>query len=188
MGKLYSVSNLLSNISPQRQLRLRLQASFFIMASIPNPQASVQLAKDVPTLKASIKEISSLVKEPTSDLDEAELPGLDRLIDDWYDPEVPVDEGEFMRRILGVFRESTHQEAFNNVVGELPKPQQDAISSFISGDSTAEDVAKNFWPQQAPVASGAAIPASNELHVEFSSLQASKPAKDYIKVKKFSYT
>ena len=95
------------------------------------------LADAVPTLEASLKEISRLVKDPSSDLDEAELPGLYVLIDEWYDPEVENDKEDFMRGILDVFQNSTHKEAYNDVLSRYDQPQQDAINAFVSGQASA---------------------------------------------------
>ena len=156
------------------------------MSSPSKLQDILELPKSVPSLEDSIKEIGRLVKEP-SDLDEAELPGLDVLIDDWYDTNVDVDEGDFMRRILGVFQNSIHKEAYGDVVNQLTQPQQDAVSAFISGDTTAEDAAETLLPQEASVeasmqATEETIP-DNELHVEFSSMKASEPDRVNIRVR-----
>lgn len=157
------------------------------MADVQPFHSSAQLAKGVRTLEDSIKHIGFLVSDKDSKLDEAELPGLDRLTDDWFDPKVNVEEEEFMRRILGVFQESTHKEVFHNVVGELPKPQQDALHSFIAGNSTAKDAAKEFLPHAAPMASSAALTANNEVHIQsFASRPSLFSKKSPIKVRTFS--
>ena len=156
------------------------------MSSPSKPQDILELPISIPSLEDSIKEIGRLVKDP-SDLDEAELPGLDVLIDDWYGTNVDVDEGKFMRRILGVFKGSIHKEAYGDVVNQLTQPQQNAVSAFISGDTTAEDAAEALLPQEASVeasmqATEETIP-DNELHVEFFSIQASKPNRVNIRVR-----
>ena len=156
------------------------------MSSLSKLQGISEFPKSIPSLEDSIKEIGRLVKEP-SDLDEAELPGLDVLINDWYDTNVDVDEGDFMRRILGVFQNSIHKEAYGDVVNQLTQPQQDAVSAFISGDATAEDAAETLLPQEA--SEEAAMQATeekipdNELHVDFSSMQASEPDRVNIRVR-----
>ena len=156
------------------------------MSSLSRHQGILELPKSIPSLEESIKEIGRLVREP-SDLDEAELPGLDVLIDDWYDVNVDVGEEDFMRRILGVFQKPTHKDAYDDVVNQLTQPQQDAVSAFISGDATAEDAAKTLLPQEASVQASMQATegtiSDNELHVEASSMRASEPGRLNIRVR-----
>ncbi|KAG8527946.1 uncharacterized protein KY384_006862 [Bacidia gigantensis] len=135
------------------------------MASTPTSQS---LFSTVPSLEESIKEIGRLVKEP-SDLDEAELPGLDVLINDWYDENVDVGEEEFMRRILGVFRNSSHNEVYDEVLEQYEPSERRAINSFVAGQTTAEDAAKIIVSKDASAATAGV--SNNELHTEVFSTQ-----------------
>lgn len=54
--------------------------------------ANPKTSSDVPTLKSSVQELGRLVGDPNSELPAAELPGLDKLIGDWYDEDINVSE------------------------------------------------------------------------------------------------
>ena len=115
------------------------------MSSLLKLYEKLEIPKSIPSLEDSIKEIGRLVKEP-SDLDEAELPGLDVLINAWYATTVDVDEGEFMRSIIS---------------GDIAA--EDAAKTILSQEESVEPSME---------ATGATIP-SNELHEKFSSVQDS---------------
>ncbi|ENH68064.1 hypothetical protein FOC1_g10001764 [Fusarium oxysporum f. sp. cubense race 1] len=93
----------------------------------------------IPTLQDAVQGLGKLVEDPTSDLDEKELPGLDKLITDWYDEATDVSNEEFTRRILEVFRDSTHNEVYKNVKGQLPPQKELIFDKFVDGNITAED-------------------------------------------------
>lgn len=93
----------------------------------------------IPTLQDVVQGLGKLVEDPTSDLDEKELPGLDELITDWYDEATDVSNEEFTRRILEVFRDSTHNQVYKNVKGQLPPQKELIFDKFVDGNITAED-------------------------------------------------
>ena len=140
------------------------------------------LSESVPSLEESVKEIGRLVKEP-SDLDQAELPGLDGLIDDWYNENVTVDEEEFMRKILGVFKESTHREVYDHVVAQFSPSQQDAINDFVSGQIAAEDAAKVLVPQEPFIETVKTKVPDSESHVQLLSIRKQEPIRTNIRVR-----
>ena len=97
----------------------------------------------LPSLEDSIKELGERIKDPSSDLPAEELPGLDKLIDDWYDEKTYVSEEAFARRILQVFQNSNHNEVYKDVVDKLPSEvHKTTLEDFVSGRITAEDAGK----------------------------------------------
>ncbi|KAI1288717.1 hypothetical protein F5Y03DRAFT_379446 [Xylaria venustula] len=105
-------------------------------------QAEPILPEPVPTLKESVLELGRLISDPQSDLPEEELPGLDKLIDDFYNEDVEVGEEEFTLRILQVFQQSTHSEVYDHVLAQLPPNQQDALEAFVAEKLSAEETEK----------------------------------------------
>ncbi|KAK5242586.1 hypothetical protein LTS06_011426, partial [Exophiala xenobiotica] len=51
-------------------------------------------------------------------IDDDELPGLGHLIDDWFDPHVPVDEEQFVQRFLRVFKQSDKDFTYEKIIGD----------------------------------------------------------------------
>lgn len=156
--------------------------SFVGMANVLETHADLNLPESAPSLEYSIKEIGRFVNEP-SHLDDAELPGLDRLVDDWFNNEVNVSEEEFLCRILAVFKDSTHKEVYHHVVDKFSPSQQDIINAFASGNIAAEDATEVLVPQETSVETAQTKLPDKELHVQFSSLQQAKPVRTNIRVR-----
>ncbi|KAJ4207478.1 hypothetical protein NW767_002728 [Fusarium falciforme] len=146
--------------------------------------APVEAPEPIPTLQNSIKQLGQLVKDPESELDEKELPGLDKLIGDWYDDDTEVTKEAFARRILQVFRDSTHNEVYDDVKSKLPGQRGTVLDKFVDGEITAKDAGALLaelegTPAGAPPVSG--------LHVQNLFLSSAKkdavPDRKFIKVR-----
>ncbi|KAI9692203.1 MAG: hypothetical protein M1822_006433 [Bathelium mastoideum] len=128
----------------------------------------------IPSLQNRVQELGRLVKEP-SDLDEKELPDLDRLIDDWYDKDIDVSEEDFTRRILNVFKNSTHNEVYHQVIDSLPSEHKDVINAFVAEETSAADAGKALTRGATPLEIFKAADPENELHTQAFARTAAKP-------------
>lgn len=146
--------------------------------------APVEAPEPIPTLQDSIQQLGQLVKDPESELDEKELPGLDKLIGDWYDDDTEVTKEAFARRILQVFRDSTHKEVYDDVKSKLPGQRGTVLDKFVDGDISAKDAGALLaelegTPAGAPPVSG--------LHVQNLFVSSAKkdttPDRKFIKVR-----
>lgn len=73
-----------------------------------------------------------------------ELPKLDELIEDWYDDDKDVTREEFARRILQVFRDSSHDEVYQDILSTFPGEEKQILEQFIEGDIGAKEAGENF--------------------------------------------
>jgi hypothetical protein len=112
--------------------------------------AAAAIPETCPTLTDSVKKLAELVSDPDSDLPEDKLPGLDKLINDWYDDGVTVDQEEFARRILSVFKNSTVGETVGEVyekeLNKLLPSHKDAIENFVAGEIDLTSLGKTLAP------------------------------------------
>ncbi|KAM5353643.1 hypothetical protein ACJ41O_000293 [Fusarium nematophilum] len=138
--------------------------------------------ESLPTLTDSIQELGKLVEDPKSDLDEKELPGLDKLISDWYDEGTDVTKEDFARRILDVFRNSTHNEVYDKVKSQLPEERALILEDFVDGKINAEDAGKLLATSEmeAPV-SQAPTPGFPAQNLFLSSTADTEPLRNFIK-------
>jgi len=81
-------------------------------------------------------------------IDDQELPGLRKLIDDWFDPKTDVDEEQFARRFLHVFKQSDEDFTYEKVIGDYDEGEQEIFNDFVDGKITAEEAAKRYSPFQ----------------------------------------
>ncbi|KAI3322294.1 hypothetical protein HD806DRAFT_545422 [Xylariaceae sp. AK1471] len=142
-----------------------------------NPQADLSLSEPILTLQGYVQELGKLIEDPTSNLPEEELPGLDKLIKDWFDKDIEVSEEEFAIKILEVFKKSTHNEVYEQVLSQLPSQQKDAVEAFLDGSISAE-LADICLTQGIPISKA---PMAMQQWDNISSLQAAVPKRQYIK-------
>ncbi|KAI8717644.1 FAD-binding PCMH-type domain-containing protein [Fusarium sp. LHS14.1] len=137
--------------------------------------APVETPEPIPTLQDSIQQLGQLVKDLESELDEKELPGLDKLI---------VTKEAFARRILQVFRDSTHNEVYDDVKSNLPGQRGTVLDKFVDGAISAKDAGALLAELEGTPAG--ATPASG-LHVQnlvlTSAKKATTPDRKFIKGK-----
>lgn len=105
---------------------------------------------------AGISHGSSLRDSPTSvtdcilglkeKIDSKKLPGLPELIDDWFDPKTEVDEEQFVRRFLHVFKASDQDFTYEQIVGDYDYEIQGIFNDFVDGKINAQDAAKRYRP------------------------------------------
>ncbi|KAJ8128011.1 hypothetical protein O1611_g5625 [Lasiodiplodia mahajangana] len=129
------------------------------MAAVSRQESS-STSESVPTLQRSMQELARRLQDPNSDLPEQELPGLYELIDDWYSENSSVTQEDFARRILEVFKNSTHNEVYARALQQLPEIVQSVIGDFVAQKKTAEEASK-FLAHRTPMAAAfMGIPAS----------------------------
>lgn len=62
-----------------------------------------------------------------------EVPGLKSLLDDYIDPAVAVDNVDFVRRLLQVFRDSTTDDTYQDLLAKHTEDEQQKIADFVAG-------------------------------------------------------
>lgn len=128
------------------------------------------------TLQEKIEHLGDLVRDPKSDLGTDELPHLPELIDDWYNTDVDVTKEEFHRRILGVFKDSKHEEVYNGVMAQLPDETRKVLEAFIDGDKTAEEAGQAI-KEVAPLELGVSSASSNFQTFSMMAQQVTPPSR-----------
>ncbi|KAJ9628288.1 hypothetical protein H2204_009405 [Knufia peltigerae] len=81
-------------------------------------------------------------------IDTDELPGLTNLIDDWFDPNVPVNEEQFLRRFLHAFKQSSKDFAYEKIIGDYDDEVQGIFNDFVDGKLDAQQAAEKYRPYQ----------------------------------------
>ncbi|KAF4448372.1 hypothetical protein F53441_8180 [Fusarium austroafricanum] len=128
------------------------------------------------TLQEKIEHLGDLVRDPKSDLGSDELPHLPELIDDWYNTDVDVTKEEFHRRILGVFKDSKHEEVYHGVMAQFPDETRQILEAFIDGDKSAEQAGEAI-KQTAPQAVGVSDTSSHTQTFSMVAQQVTLPGK-----------
>ncbi|KAK5532106.1 hypothetical protein LTR23_009698 [Exophiala sp. CCFEE 6169] len=81
-------------------------------------------------------------------IDDDELPGLGHLIDDWFDPHVPVDEEQFVQRFLRVFKQSDKDFTYEKIIGDYDDEVQGIFNDFVDGKINAQEAAQKYRPYE----------------------------------------
>lgn len=71
------------------------------------------------------------------------LPGLQSVLHDWLAPDVEIDRLDFMRRLLKVFKDSSDDNTYQDLLGMHSKDEKDRLERFVDGASP-EDAGKGF--------------------------------------------
>lgn len=79
-------------------------------------------------------------------INDDELPGLKSLIEDWFDPKVDVDEEQFVRRFLHVFKQSDKDFTYEKIVGDYDDDVQGIFNDFVDGRINAHEAAQRYRP------------------------------------------
>jgi hypothetical protein len=77
-------------------------------------------------------------------IDEKGLPGFSSLIDDWFDPNVPVNEEQFIRRFLHVFKQSDQDFTYEKIVGDYDDELQAVFNDFVDGKVDADEAGQRY--------------------------------------------
>ena len=67
-----------------------------------------------------------------------EVPGLKSLLDDYLDPNVPVDKVDFHRRLLQTFKESETDNTYQDLLAKYTQDEQDRLEKFVDGKDPAK--------------------------------------------------
>ena len=81
-------------------------------------------------------------------INDDELPGLGRLIDDWFDPHVPVDEEQFVQRFLHVLKRSNKDFTYEKIIGDYDDEVQGIFNDFVDGKINAQEAAQKYRPYE----------------------------------------
>ncbi|KAK4943963.1 hypothetical protein LTR10_016483 [Elasticomyces elasticus] len=79
-------------------------------------------------------------------INDNELPGLTNLINDWFDPKVDVDEEQFVRRFLHVFKQSDKDFTCEKIIGDYDDEVQGIFNDFSDGRINAHEAAQRYQP------------------------------------------
>lgn len=75
-----------------------------------------------------------------------ELPGFTDLITDWFDPKVDVDQEQFARRFLHVFKSSDKDFTYEKIIGDYDDELQGIFNDFVDGKINAHEAAQRYNP------------------------------------------
>lgn len=79
-------------------------------------------------------------------IDDDELPGFTSLIDDWFSPDVDVDQEQFVQRFLRVFKSSEKDFTYEAVLGDYDKDIQSIFNDFVDGKINAAEAGQRYHP------------------------------------------
>ncbi|EHY59621.1 hypothetical protein HRR83_001107 [Exophiala dermatitidis] len=79
-------------------------------------------------------------------IDSKKLPGFVELIDDWFDPDTQVDEEQFVRRFLRVFKVSDQDFTYERIIGDYDEGLQNIFNDFVDGKLNAQEAAEKYRP------------------------------------------
>ncbi|KAI1626658.1 hypothetical protein EDD37DRAFT_620248 [Exophiala viscosa] len=79
-------------------------------------------------------------------INDDELPGLTNLIDDWFDPKVDVDEEQFVRRFLHVFKQSGKDFTYEKIIGDYDGEVQSIFNDFVDNKINAQEASQRYRP------------------------------------------
>ncbi|KAI0011317.1 hypothetical protein F4779DRAFT_238289 [Xylariaceae sp. FL0662B] len=74
----------------------------------------------------------------------AHFPGLKSLLDDYLDDNIDVDKFNFHRRMLRVFRESSTDNTYQDLLTEMTDDEKDRVERFVDGDESIDDCCHGF--------------------------------------------
>ncbi|KIW19682.1 hypothetical protein PV08_00256 [Exophiala spinifera] len=83
-----------------------------------------------------------------NNIDTEELPGLTNLIDDWFDPNVPVTQEQFVRRFLRAFKQSNTDFTYEKIIGDYDDEVQGIFNDFVDGNIDAQQAAQKYRPYE----------------------------------------
>jgi hypothetical protein len=74
----------------------------------------------------------------------SDLPGLKSLLDDYLDENVDVGKVDFHRRMLQVFKRSTSDHKYEELLEYLTPDEKHRVENFVDGKEELEDIADGF--------------------------------------------
>ena len=92
----------------------------------------------------SITSVTDCILGLRQKIDDKELPGLTRLIDDWFDPEVDVNSEQFLRRFLHIFKQSDQDFTYEKLVGDYDDQLQEVFNDFVDGKIDANEAGQRY--------------------------------------------
>lgn len=77
------------------------------------------------------------------------MPGLKKLLDD-YTSDQGVAQDDFHRRLLKVFKRSTTDGTYSQVLGDLTQTERDKVNAFVDQEKTPEELGRDFVLEPSP--------------------------------------
>ncbi|EXJ78164.1 hypothetical protein A1O3_09325 [Capronia epimyces CBS 606.96] len=94
----------------------------------------------------SISSVTDCILGLKEKIDDKQLPGFTELIDDWFDPDTEVDQEQFVRRFLHVFKASDQDSTYKQIIGDYDDQIQGVFNDFVDGKINAQEAAKRYHP------------------------------------------
>ena len=94
----------------------------------------------------SIESVTECILGLRKKADDKDLPGFGGLIDDWFNPDVDVDEEQFVRRFLHVFKQSDKDFTYEDILKGYDDDVQSIVNQFVDGEINAKEAAERYSP------------------------------------------
>ena len=94
----------------------------------------------------SITSVTECILGLRDKIDDNALPGLAPLIDDCFDPNVEVDEEQFVRRFLHVFKQSDQDDTYEKIISDYDPEAQEIFNDFVDGKIDAHEAGQRYHP------------------------------------------
>ena len=92
----------------------------------------------------SITSITDCILGLKEKIDSKELPGFAELINDWFAPDVDVDQEQFVRRFLRVFKQSDQDFTYEKIIGDYDDDLQEIFNDFVDGKIAAHEAGQRY--------------------------------------------
>ncbi|KIW87748.1 uncharacterized protein Z519_11722 [Cladophialophora bantiana CBS 173.52] len=92
----------------------------------------------------SVTSVTDCILGLRKKVDSNELPGFAELIDDWFDPNVEVDEEQFIRRFLHTFKQTDKDFTYEKIVGDYDDEVQEIFNDFVDGKIDAKEAGQRY--------------------------------------------
>lgn len=94
----------------------------------------------------SIESVTECILGLKKNVDDKDLPGFGSLIDDWFDPKTSVDEEQFVRRFLQVFKQSDKDFTYEDILKGYDDDIQGIVNDFVDGKIDGQGAAERYSP------------------------------------------
>lgn len=94
----------------------------------------------------SVTSITECILGLREKIDDKELPGFRGLIDDWFNPEVEVDQEQFVQRFLHAFKQTDRDFTYEKILGDYDDQVQAIFNDFVDGKIDAQEAGQRYVP------------------------------------------
>lgn len=94
----------------------------------------------------SITSVTDCILGLREKIDSKALPGFTELINDWFDPDVEVNQEQFFRRFLHVFKQTDQDSTYEKILGDYDPQVQNIFNDFVDGKINAQEAGERYHP------------------------------------------